>query len=89
MRRRRDTAAKVRADGDTWAVRLGERAPAPERRLVLFFCETTDQRPYRVVDVPAERIPDADALASLDEGALRELFAASSSMGTPRSYPTY
>lgn len=80
---------KVRADGDTWAVRMGDRAPDQECRLVLFFCETTDQRPYRVVEVPSERIADAEALESLDERALRELFDASSSMGTPRSYPTY
>ncbi len=79
----------LKADGDTWAVRVGERPPAPDRRHLIFLCRTTDQRPYRVVEVPASRVPDAEALAGLPEDELAALFAASRSMDFPRSWPTY
>lgn len=81
---------KLRAEGDTWRVRLsGEPASREDASLLVFFCETTDQRPYRVAEVPRNRVPDAGTLASLDEDTLRELFRGSVSMGAPRSYPTY
>lgn len=79
----------IRADGDRWAVRIGERPPAPDLQQVLFFCRTTDQRPYRVVEVPADQVPDAEALEALSGDQLQELFRASRSMDFPRSYPSY
>ncbi len=79
----------IKADGDTWTVRVGERPPSPDVRHVLFFCRTTDQRPYRVVEVPADRVADGDAVDRLSDDDLRELFAASRSMDYPRSYPVY
>lgn len=80
---------KLRADGDRWRVQLGERPPSPDVQLVLFFCLTTDQRPYRVVEVPRERLPDDGALALLGKEKLKELFRASRSMDFPRGFPTY
>lgn len=80
---------KIRADGDTWTVRLAERPSSDESQVVLFFCVTTDQRPYRVVEVPRERVPDDEALDGLSGGELKELFAASRSMDFPRSFHTY
>lgn len=53
---------------------------------MLFFPVTSDQRPYRVVEVPEEEIEDQAALEALPEERLRELFGASSSMGFPRTY---
>ena len=76
---------RVKAEGDTWSVRLGERA-RPGTRTLLFFCTTTSQRPYRVVEVPQERVGDLDDLEKLDETALQELFRASCSMGYPQTY---
>lgn len=77
---------KLKADGDTWIVRLGERAEREGFRTVVFFCETTNQRPYRVVEVPEERIGRPDDLQALDQAAVAELFAASRSLGYPQTY---
>lgn len=80
---------QIRADGDTWTARLGDKRTGATTRPVLFFCTTTDQRPYRVVEVPVDRF-DADAdLDGLTEEELRGLFADSRSMGVPREYPKY
>ena len=75
----------IRADGDTWRAELGGK---PGQRTVLFFCESTNQRPYRVVPVD-DRFDDASELASLAEDELKELFDCSRSMGAPVGYPTY
>ena len=83
------TRRKIRAGGDTWSVRLAERPAADGSRVVLFFCVTTDQRPYRVVEVPRERIADEAALERLSDDELGELFAESKSMGFPRDYHRY
>lgn len=80
---------RIKADGDTWSVRLAERPDAEGVQTVLFFCVTTSQRPYRVAQVPRERLPDADALAALSDRELEELYAASGSMDYPRSYERY
>lgn len=75
----------IRADGDTWRARLGGRG---KERAVIFFCVTTDQRPYRVVPVgdPLSAETDLEALSAPE---LRELYDGSRSMGAPTDYPTY
>ena len=75
-----------RADGDVWSVRLGEASERAGFRTLLFFCVTTNQRPYRVVEVPEERLSDQEALHELDDAALEELFRASRSMGYPLDF---
>lgn len=75
-------ARKIEADGDTWIVRVGERREAPGITTIVFFCETTDQRPYRVAEVPDERVGDADDLEALSERELMELFRDSGSLGS-------
>lgn len=80
---------KIKADGDTWMARLGDKRTGATMRPVLFFCTTTDQRPYRVVEVPADRFDGAEDLDGLTEEDLRGLFADSRSMGVPREYPQY
>jgi len=75
-------ARKIEADGDTWIVRVGERREAPGITTVVFFCETTDQRPYRVTEVPDDRVADADDLEALSERELTELFRDSGSLGS-------
>lgn len=77
---------RIRADGDRWRVRLGSESAGPDLQTVLFFCETTGQRPYRVVEVPRDRLPGPEALEALSEGDLSELFQASRSLDFPRSY---
>jgi hypothetical protein len=77
---------KHKADGDTWIVRLGERAEREGFRTVLFFCETTNQRPYRVVEVPEESIKGPDDLQALDGATIAALFDASRSLGYPQRY---
>ncbi len=79
---------KMKADGDTWSVRLGERS-GPEEQTLLFFCLTTSQRPYRVLQIPRERLPGEAALEALSADELKELFAASGSMDFPRNYHGY
>lgn len=85
-RESRDERVRIKADGDTWRGRLGERPTTPGTRVVLFFCETTNQRPYRVVEVAEERVPDASGLADLPEEELRELWEAAVSMDYPRTF---
>lgn len=74
-------ARKIEADGDTWVVRVGERREAPGITTVVFFCKTTDQRPYRVAEVPDDRIADADDLEALSDRELTELYRESGSLG--------
>jgi hypothetical protein len=80
---------KIKAEGDTWTVRLGDPDPDTTTRPVLFFCSTTDQRPYRVVEVPADRFADSADLEKLDDAELAVLYGESRSMGVLREYPTY
>ncbi len=80
---------KIRAEGDTWTVRLGDLRPDSTTRPVLFFCTTTDQRPYRVAEVPAGRFANSADLEELDDAELEALYGESRSMGIPREYPKY
>ncbi len=76
-------AKNLSADGDTWRARLGLEVPREGMRTVLFFCTSNGQRPYRVVEVPGEQVPDAGALDGIGDSQLAELFARSVSMGVP------
>lgn len=71
---------KIKAAGDTWSARVGEKSRDPELQSIVFFCVTNGQRPYRVVEVPRTRIGGADALESLSADDLRALFDSSESM---------
>lgn len=75
----------IKADGDTWRARLDD----PGGEAVVFFCTSTDQRPYRVVRVAPGRFAGDAALDGLTPAELKELFDASGSMGAPLEYPTY
>lgn len=79
-------ARELRMDGDRWRVKLGEEPPRAGRRALLFFPVTCDQRPFRVVEVEEDRVPDDSGLEALSERELRELFHQSSSMGVPKHY---
>lgn len=76
--------ATIKADGDRWRVRLGKDRPRPGIRVVLFFCETTDQRPYRVLEVPEDRFELQDDLESLSRTELRQLYRQSTSLDSPK-----
>lgn len=76
----------LKADGDTWRARLGGTAREP---VVLFFCVTTDQRPYRVARVARDRFSDDGDLGRLSADDLRALFEESRSLGAPTEYPSY
>lgn len=78
---------KIKADGDRWAARLSETPPSPDVQAVVFFCVSTGQRPYRVVEVSREALPDEKALEGLSREKLEELFRDSRSMGFPHSFP--
>ncbi len=78
----------IKADGDTWRAELDDEE-GEEGRAILFFCTTTDQRPYRVAWLPAGRFARGEDLEGATQDELRALFAASRSMGAPREYPTY
>ncbi len=79
-------ARKIRADGDAWKVQLSAHPPEPGTQALLFFCVTTGQRPYRVVEVPESRIGGPEDLEKLPERDLEELFRQSRSLDFPRSY---
>lgn len=80
------TERHIRIDGDRWRVRLSRTRPGPGLQALVFFPVTCDQRPYRVVEVPEDRVDGEDALERLSERELKELYREGSSMGHPRSY---
>lgn len=77
---------EIRIDGDRWKVRLSRQRSGPGRRAVVFFPVTSDQRPYRVVEVDEDRISGDDPLGALSDQELRAMYHEGSSMGFPRSY---
>lgn len=76
--------AEIKADRDRWKVRLGEDRPRPGIRVVLFFCETTGQRPYRVVEVPEDRFGSQEDIDRLTPAELAELYRDSHSLDFPK-----
>lgn len=77
---------RIRIDGDRWKIRMSRERAGPGRKAVVFFPETTDQRPYRVVEVPADRVASTEELEALSERELEELFHEARSMGFPGTY---
>ncbi len=75
--------AQIKTDGDVWKVRLGDDRPRPGVRVVLFFCEPTGQRPYRVTEVPESRFASQADIEKLPRGDLLELYRQSTSMDSP------
>ncbi len=82
------SASTIKADGDTWRAELGDEG-AGRPRVVMFFCTTTDQRPYRVVEIDAQQFSGEAGLSEASAEEVQSLFDASKSMGAPRDYPTY
>ena len=79
-------SAKIKADEDTWRAELAEDSTGP---IVIFFCTTTNQRPYRVVEIESTQAESDLDLQDFSEEELRTLFDASRSMGAPKDYPRY
>jgi len=52
-------------------------------RVVLFFCEPTGQRPYRVAEVAEERFTSQNDIEKLSRADLLELYRNSTSMDAP------
>lgn len=75
--------ATIKVDGDRWTVRLGEDRPRAGIRVVLFFCEPTGQRPYRIVEVPEARFSSQADLDGLSQGELLALYRDSTSLDSP------
>lgn len=76
--------AHIKVDGDVWKVRLGQERPRPGVRLLLFLCQPTGQRPYRVVEVAEDRFDSQQAVEQLSRGELLELYRQSTSMDIPK-----
>lgn len=76
--------AQIKVDGDVWKVRLGQERPRPGVRLLLFFCQPTGQRPYRVVEVPEDRFDSQQAVERLPRNELLDLYRQSTSMDIPK-----
>lgn len=75
--------AHIKVDGDRWKVRLGQERPRPGVRLILFFCEPTGQRPYRVVEVEESHFGSQKDVDKLSGKQLLELYKRSTSMDVP------
>ena len=76
--------AHLKADGDRWRVQLGRNRPRPGVGVVLFFCESTSQRPYRVVEVTDERFASQEDIDRLGTAQLMELYRQSYSLDFPK-----
>lgn len=79
-------AREIRIDGDVWKVHLSKHPPHPGVQAVVFFPVTSDQRPYRVVEVSEDRIAAEEDLEAVSDRELQEMYDGSSSMGYPHSY---
>ncbi len=75
--------AKIKVDGDRWTVRLGEDRRRAGLRVVLFFCEPSGQRPYRIVEVPEARFSSQEDLDRLSREELLALYRESTSLDSP------
>jgi hypothetical protein len=84
--KRGSVSAKIKADEDTWRAELAEDATGP---IIIFFCTTTNQRPYRVVEIESTRAASSLDPQDFSEEELRTLFDASRSLGAPKHYPRY
>jgi hypothetical protein len=78
-------AKTIKADGDRWRGKVGERQARAGYRTVVFFCESNGQRPYRVIEVPEDRIGGQEDLDRMSESDLLELFSGTGSMDSPLS----
>jgi hypothetical protein len=75
--------AHLKVDGDRWKVRLGEERPKPGIRLVLFLCQPTGQRPYRVAEVPEDTFANQADIEKLSRKELLDIYRRSTSMDIP------
>ncbi len=73
----------IRADGDTWTLRMSEEAPQDGYAAVVFFCTTNGQRPYRVGLIEQARARTDTDLEALSAEEVRGLFESSGSMARP------
>lgn len=78
-------ARTIHADGDDWRGRVGERHAREGYRTVVFFCASNGQRPWRVVEVAADRIRGQEDLDRLSRDELLELFGRTRSMDSELS----
>lgn len=69
-------STRIKADGDTWRPILDASA---ERRMLVFFCASNGQRPYRVVAAGDNLKTDED-VAALSAEELLAMFNKSESM---------
>ncbi len=76
----------ISADGDSWRAELADDGG---KRIVVFFCLTTDQRPYRVACMDSGWYPDAESLENVPEEQVKALFRSSGSMGVRLDFPAY
>jgi len=76
---------KLKADGDIWRPVPGGPSQRAGYRTVVFLCESNGQRPYRVVEVPADETGEEASLDRLSARELGELFDRSASLGAPAS----
>ncbi len=76
----------IKAEGGRWRA---EAAQEGGTHLVVFFCESSDQRPYRVVRVEDDQYQSNEALAAASDDDLAALFEASESLGRRVDYPSY
>lgn len=75
-------AKRIKADNDSWRATLDT---SGGQRMVVFFCASNGQRPYRVVRVEADEVPSGDHLDGMSSEELRRLFDRSESMNVSPS----
>lgn len=64
----------IEMEGDRWIAKLDRQAAHPGMHALVFHCISDGQRPYRVIEIPAE---DADGAGDpqFSERELKELFS--------------
>ena len=66
-------------DGDRWVATVDRQAAHPGMHALVFTCVSDPQRPYRVIEIPADD-REGPAPPDFSERELRDLFGSSQTM---------
>lgn len=73
---------RIKVDNDSWRATLDASGGT---RMVVFFCASNGQRPYRVVRVDGDEVPSQEELDAMSKDELRRIFDRSESMNVSPS----
>lgn len=73
----------IEMDGDRWIATVDRRSAHPGMHAVVFHCVSDGQRPYRVIEVPADESREGSD-TGFNERELKEMFSNAHTMDYSR-----